>query len=267
MKSYYQVLMLAALCSAISTGARCQTPTSTDDDLKILNAFRQAHGSSKVVNPQRNYGNCDSIALIKTAMATFGVDGVLQSPKVLPQANTEATYSVLLRDGHSVTISHAELDMAISDLQHDSGFVLPDASVTGDETILFKANFMYAVMAKEMLARSDVPLYQNIETFPAALDRLGSGIDVFSKLKGQAPVDQVGVLLGLSLKDVTSEPALPSGPYMYALRKHVVFAYGDEGDNFGARAPFATILKGHSTVFTRGWGMNKAPGKYIILTP
>ena len=146
MKSYFQVLsrcgVLAALCFVISLEARSQTQTSTGDDLKILTAFRQAHGASKVVNPQRNYGNCDSIALIKTAMATFGIDGVFQSPKVLPQANNEATYSVVLRDGHSVTISHAELDMVISDLQHDSGFVLPDDSGTGDEAILFQANYV-----------------------------------------------------------------------------------------------------------------------------
>jgi hypothetical protein len=242
-------------------------PTSTVNDLRILNAFRQAHGPSKVVNPNRDYGNCDSIALIKTAMATFGIDAVFQSPNVLPIANNQATYSVVLRDGHPVNLSHAELDEVINDLQHNSGFVLPDIAATGDETILFKANFLYAVMAKEMLARTDVDLYKHIGTYEAALDRLAMGIDVFSKRKGQVPVDQVGVLLGLSLKDVTVQPALPLGPYMYALRKHVVYAYGDEGDNFGVRAPFATILQGHSTIFTRGWGMNQHPRKYVIYTP
>ena len=265
------LLVLASVVAGVSTHAIAQANVPNDaNSLTILTAFRQANGPSPVVNPSRNYGNCVSIAMIKTAMATFGIDGVVQSPSTLPTDNSAASYTVALRDGHSVVLSHDEVDTAISNLRYNSGFVLPNQA-TGDKAILFKANFLYAVMAKELLARkADVPYYasRNPQTFQDALAIMGGGIDVAVDATATHPmINQIGVLLGVDLTDVTNTASEPTVPYLYALRKHTVFAYSGEGDDFGQRHSFETILKGHSTWITRTWGRNSHPSKYIIKTP
>ena len=225
----------------------------------ILTSFSQAQGKSPLVNQQRNYGNCDAIATIKASMATFGIDHVVLEPTTLPEANSADSYQVRLRDGQSVTITHAELDTAINDLNLNSGFV-PPRDGRGEPKITFKANFLYAVMAKNILSHPEIPLYSSIKSYQAALERLGNGINIEDHTK-----DQIGLLLGVQLKPANVATMLPSIPYVYALRKHVVFAYGTRGDLNGEDASLEDILKAHSTLFTRGLGANKHPDVYTVV--
>lgn len=269
-RSAKRYLCMLVLFSGIAcaNGIGQSTPVQSSDYLTILTAFRQAKGPNAVVKNGRDYGNCDSIALIKTAMATFGRDGVFTAPKSLPRSNSEASYEVTLRNGHQLTISHQELDMAINNLDFNSGLVLPDGEASGDKDILFGANFVYAVMAKEMTFHRDMAIYSNVLSFQDALKRMGSGINVegFDRKQGRV-VNQIDVLLGVTLKDISQENGVPLAPYVYALRKHVVFAFDEVGDNFGKKGSFSDILDAHSTSITRTWGQNKFPKKYAIVTP
>jgi hypothetical protein len=117
----------------------------------VFNAFKQGYVDGG--------GNCASIAIIKTAVATFGVNKVF-----LLKTNTENGFAFTLRDGTVVTISNLEIKTAID----SANFVQKN---TDENAVRIKgyADTCFAVMCKHL---------QNMtisSTFTAAIDDLNDG--------------------------------------------------------------------------------------------
>lgn len=238
-----------------------QTPAYDRTYFKqILTAFSQAYGKNPLLQSKRVYGNCDAIATIKTAMGTYGIDHVLIEPSSLPESNSSSEYKIVLRDGQHLSLTQSEVDTAINNPRLNSGFLLPERG-GGDSKITFKANFLYSVMAKNMLNHQDLSLYKDVKNYELALTRLGQGINVSS-----GATDQIGILLGLKLNPATKEDVSTGVPYVYALRRHVVFAYGNTGDLDGTEATLKEVLSAHSSAITRHRGANANPEIYTINT-
>lgn len=108
----------------------------------ILGIFRYANGQhypdSIIVSSfrQGEAGNCASISVIKSAIQTFGLNGVLKSC-----IRKETGYDIVLRNRDSLFLSFSDIDLVAS-VDHFK------CDLTFDSTIYNKSRFYYAVMNK-----------------------------------------------------------------------------------------------------------------------
>ena len=168
-------------------------------DTTVIGAFHQ--GS--------NYDyNCASIALIKCAIATFGINNVFKSK--IENAND---YTIILLNEDTVSLSKQELDSAT----RRSGFVKDD-----NQAIFNQANFIYAVMAKRAVKFSgDDYSFSNCTDFDEALAVFHNGFTV----------TYLPALLGLGQVKVKHKRELS---YIFANGYHAVFASKKVFDNYGS---------------------------------
>ncbi len=204
-------------------------------------------------------------------MATFGdaqvfssVTSTLEDGRLrpgIPSSNDGRTYSVTLRDGRLVSVTREEVEIAVHDRGVNSGF-----HAGADEpsrVVTFEANFLYAVMAKHMTLpdAKAIALFARVDDYRNALRQLSDGVNV----EDDAGRAQLAPLLGMTLAKAPRDTA-PPGPHIVAMAKHVVFAFGDRGDNNGQDASIAEIVAIHSSFFTQWRGKNKHPDRYTIVT-
>lgn len=146
--------------------ANSQTSASNPfNNTTITNAFKQG----------KHYNNCSSIALIKAAIGTFGLEKVFK--QVLRQ-NDSVVFK--LRNGEQIAITPAE----ISYCTLNNGFILKSTDTAAIKIKNF-ADTCFAVMCKkEQLLDSS--------TFEAAVERLNIGYKT----------SEISVLLGVKFKSI-----------------------------------------------------------------
>ncbi|MPR02649.1 hypothetical protein F0169_11570 [Pseudomonas sp. MAFF 212408] len=105
-------------------------------------------------------GNCVTVSAIKAAMTKFG-----QNPEgVYKQVTATADgYHVMMRDGFSLHLTHAELRLA-KGASHFYG---------SDQGLLDNANFLFAVSAKR--AQTENNDFRGSESFEVAMETLNDG--------------------------------------------------------------------------------------------
>jgi hypothetical protein len=229
------------VCSCLSIGIDGQIPTTSAT--RTITAFRQAFKSE-----YKGKGNCDAIATIKLAMTVFGPNKIFLTPT--PTLNDQLTYNVTLRNGDTVMLTNQELDLVLHSTRYGSGFALPQKA--GDATLMFVANFAYAVMAKEMpRLRDKLSLFEQ-NTFEDALDVRSDGVDAEVPAGGGESImmHPVAMLLGFDLQAVAPvDPAPPA--YIYSLPNHDAFAEGGLADLGGEAQPLAAVMGAHATLRAR----------------
>jgi len=215
---------LIALCVALNGVAQTtpRTPFSPSSEFssRVLGSFQQAPASADI----GLRGNCVSIALIKAAISTFGPDGVFRS-----NLHTHGLYTVVLRDGKTVTLTDEEDRLSES----MSGFTLPydddEKKTVGDPDLMEKANFIWAVMTK----------MRAVEMDPEE-PKLQDGIN---QLNGGDDARNVGRLLGLKEVKVHEGNEVS---YIHANGYNAVFATGATWDDYGWPSPLERTLTGHN---------------------
>jgi hypothetical protein len=145
------LIILFVLCSIAA-----QAQLSRGDTL-LFNSFKQ----DEVKVPAASGGNCVSIALIKTAIGTFGLGKVFG----LKTDSVKQIYQVTLRNGKVLQLSFDEVASATQ----KAHFFLKIK--TAESVAVYNyANLCFAVMCKKLQADTNITL-----TYEQAVDRLNEG--------------------------------------------------------------------------------------------
>ena len=187
----HALLCLVCACS----GASAQISQDQVSSEKLIVAFRQGAQN-----------NCAAIAVVKLAIAMYGtsLQGGVFKDDVL---NADGSHNVVLRDDAHLKVTKAQIEKATQ----LGVFTIPvDAKHPGDQSVLDRANLMYAVMAQHAV---DLGL-DDASSFDNSIGRFsdpGRNSDVQPQL------------LGLGCKEVAlSDVSRPA--YIHANYYHAAFA-------------------------------------------
>jgi len=173
-------------------------------------------------------GNCVTVAFIKAAIGTFGVNNVFRS---VNRDEDKKQYNIMLRNGSIVLLGFGELETATS----VSGLRGTNTDLLSADICKY-ATLCYAVMAKK--------LQQTVtsHTFATALADLGDGY----------PIENIAILLGLALKPIKPVNTAALEHYNHIVVKNYYYTayaylgYYDEVKQTEGYAPLADMRKYHA---------------------
>lgn len=194
---------------------------------RVVTAFKQGHS--------QDY-NCGPISVVKCAIATFGPENKnLNEPEATFTSDVYADgrHQIVLRNGAAIELTDAE----IAEATQTCGFTQPTADdgspLPGDETIKSRAIYIYAALAKSLVAKSEADPKNFPRNYTEALNELARhGHDA----------DDVAPLLGLSTQSV---PANTEVAYLFGNYYHATFATGDQYDEYGVLEDTADFERLH----------------------
>lgn len=111
---------------------------------------------------QGKRGNCVSIAVIKAAIGTYGLDGVFKNVDITDEGN----YQIEMKDSFKLTLRKHEINKAAK----YSRFLKGES-----EDIREKAYFYFAAMAKRVLVEGKIDVFSARNTLRNALRSLNNG--------------------------------------------------------------------------------------------
>lgn len=173
-------------------------------------------------------GNCVTVAFIKAAIGTFGVNNVFRS---VSREEEKKAYNIMLRNGEIILLGFDEMETAKKQSQlREKNTDLLSSDITK------YAQMCYAVMAKKLQQST------TNHTFVTAMADLNDGY----------PVEDIAALLGLTLKPIKPVTTKELEHYNHILVKNYYYTayaylgYYDEVKQPDGYAPFDDIRKYHS---------------------
>ena len=207
--------------NASTTNTTNNTNVSIGDPVAVISAFRQGHSGDF---------NCASVAVIKCAIATFGISNIFKSIIESPNA-----YSVVLRNGDSVGLDKSELALA----KTMNGFLL-----LSNKAIFDTAQFMYAVMAKNAAIAAKTA--QNAGERSVYTTDFKKNLEL---LHDEASTTNLPILLGLEFDYIKWRSRETTKSFVFFNGYHAVYGTMGKFDDYGEPAELTERnFKNHRTL-------------------